>query len=382
MTVWAFKPQPRITETLEWLTDVIRTFDGEQRICTRPCPRREVSHSFHLGGSNYAVAAELAKSLGGNEFYLPRWTQPTEVGNIAPSTATLPVNPDYQSYVVNGKAIIWESATHYEVLTVSVLGSGTITVSPAVAGNYVRALVMPLLTVTFAQSFEGARGNTDRVVEASGRFCCVDLEDLSNVVGDTYQSYRNYPLVSEPTVILGGASEQFGHDLETLDTRTGLLWNGPRYDDPIRSSVLAWSDLGLPHYPLLKWLHKCHGRQKAFWASSWFTDLEITAPISIGDGTIEIAAIDYGSFFPSTADFAVVDVNRNVYPIRVVGVADGDPGKEVLTLDVVTTFALALADLQGTSRIVLSRFNSDRIEVNYDVGQLATVTVPIVEVVE
>jgi hypothetical protein len=120
------------------------------------------------------------------------------------------------------------------------------------------------------------------------------------------------------------------------------------------------------------------GRQKAFYASSWNADIRVTKSIASTDTTIEIAAMDYAGNFPLVADFGVLTAGE-MFGCRVTDCDPGDPGKEILTLSGAFGADVALADICKTCRLVLSRFDADRIEIQYGRGGSAFVSVPTVE---
>jgi hypothetical protein len=208
-------------------------------------------------------------------------------------------------------------------------------------------------------------------------------EDLSGQTGLEFPTYRTYPLIDRPAVMVGDTREQFEREVEVLDSGTGLLTKTPTFSQAIQISTLAWSVLTCDAlWDLRVWLHSRKGRWKCFWVPSWNADLTITRAIAANDTTIEIADINYSAHYPSTADFAIITLDEGAHCFRVTDCDPGTTGHQILTIDTPMTESIALNTIGKTCRIVRSRFDADRVEIQHSphTGEQATVAIPIVQV--
>lgn len=383
MDVWPFIPQRGATEALEWLTDVIRCRSKEYRQCLRAAPRQDWTCDYHMTPGQFARAKEMAKKIGGAELYLPVRTEASEVGDVAADTVSLGIDATGKCYAEGGKLLLWESDSVFEVVTIAEIGAGTIGFLEATEGSYTRAVAMPLRVATFAQEFEADRGEAVSAIRTQARFQAVQTEDLSAGAGLVYPTYRGSPIVTDATRVRSGVREQYTREVETLDSGTGGIAREPVYSRPSQTSVLSWYAEGAAAVAALRvWLHTRKGRWRDLWAASWNRDLTVVDSISAGSQQVRIAAMGFGDVFSLPCDFLLITKSGAFLPFRVTAVADGDPGVEVLTTSTLFVAGVTIEpdDVKGVCRLVLSRFDADRVEIQHGEASSARVTVPIVEV--
>jgi hypothetical protein len=378
---WPFEPDSQPVEVLEWMTDVIRCRSAEQRLAMRTIPRVEYEYAYTMDDATYGRAKELARDIGEEDFYLPVWHEGTEVGAVASGETTLPIIGGEQCYASGSKLIVLDDDMNWEICTVLTIGVSTITINPGTVRAYSNAIVTPIRTVSFMQEFEVTRGAKDWQT-AKARFLAVKTEDLSAGSGLSYVTYRGFPCITTPTYLLGGdLGEMHGNDADTFDSETGLLFRWPIVSWSRALSRISWNPKTAAElYDLRVWLHQMKGRQKAFWVSSWSADIAITATVGAADTQIEIAAIDFATYFPTVSDFAIVLTDGTVYGIHVTSVAEGDPGKELLTISDAIGTEVTVPEIAKTCRLILSRFDTDRVEIRHGLAASATVSMPTVEV--
>lgn len=379
---WPFMPQVEHSEALIWATEVIRCRSAEQRVCTR-LPRREFTLAHVLTPRQFAWASELAKQYGQQQtLYLPAWVDMSEVGSVTLGTVTLPIDATKTCYAAGGKLFLWDAYDDFEVCTISTIGTGTVTINPGTTKAFTRAIAAPAVLVRFAQEFEAERRNSEYVPRSSARFVGTATADLSGETTTLYPtSYKGSPLVLDPAVVSGGVTETFLREVDVLDNQTGPVWCGSLYEQAIQRTTMVWKCRGADAiWDLRVWLHQRRGRCRDFWVSRQNADLTITADITEDDTTIEVAETDFAMVFGNNTDFVIRTAAGDAYPIRVTSSAAGDPGKEVLTLETAMPASIAVSSITKTSRLIRSRFDSDRVEITYGLAKSALVSVPVVEV--
>jgi len=376
---WPFMPAPEPTEALEWLTDIIQCRDTEQRLAMRPIPRREFAHDYSLETVDFGRAREIAKSIGGDEFYLPIWTEFAEVGALSAGTVTLPIDATLASYEEGGKLLLWDADDDFEVCTIQTIGAGTITIV-ATTKAFSNAAATPIMLARFEQAFDVNRSAGDHDT-ASARFQIVADIDLSGETGLTYVDYRSMPFITTQTSMMGKSlGEQFERETETLDTSTGVLFRTPICEWSVQRSRVGWRVLSKADlWDLRVWLHQMRGRQKAFWLSSWNKDIEVNATIGAADLTVSINDIDFAAHYSMPCDFVVRTSAGALFGFQVTDCDDGAPGTEVLTIAAAIGTTVTVAEIEATSKLVLSRFDADRIEIQHGLAGAAAVSVPTVE---
>jgi hypothetical protein len=131
------------------------------------------------------------------------------------------------------------------------------------------------------------------------------------------------------------------------------------------------------------WLHTRRGRWKQFWIPSWNADVTITRSITGGDTSIEVAAIGFSGRYPNPTDLFIAatgEAGGGGWFVRVTGATAGGSGKELLTLSAPFSGSADIGVIDKTSKLTLSRFNSDRISIQHLPGRQATVVASVKEV--
>ena len=381
MTVaWPFYPQMDVVETLEFETDVHKCRRAEYRRSLRPLPRIFYAYSYKLDAADYAAARELRRTIGGDDLYVPDWPNATQIPTIGVATVSLPVDVTRApAYRVNGKALIWGSNTSYEVVAVTVLGTGTITIS-ATAVGYTKPWVVPLRTGTFVQELTGDRGPHEWS-GASATFRCIDTENLSAASGGpSYPTYLGDPLVIDPVEIINGAGESNKREVSENDSVTGLVYQYPIYATPNQSAVLAWTAQSAAEvWALRVWLHQCRGRWKQFWTASWNADAQPTFGLTPGDTSIQIIDVGFSSKFTLPIDMAIVDPSGQAQAVKIVSTSTGTGGHEYLDLSMPFS-GTAVPVIDKLCKLTLSRLGSDRIDIQHLPGRQATIVAATTEV--
>jgi len=380
--VWPFIPQMDVVESLEWRTDVIKTKRAEYRHNLRPIPRVRYHFRHILDDADYGAARELARAVGCGNVLVPDWTVGTQIPTVSVGTVTLPVDTTHATaYRQGGSALVWVSNMSYEVVEVQAIGVGTITVSALVATR-VAPWVLPLRLAWFDAEFSGERG-PHFYTEADAVFLSVDTEDLSAASGGlSFPTYLGAPVVTDPIEMINGATEQNQRESEVVDPGIGALYKYPVFATPNQAASLAWtvqsaSDL----WALRVWLHTRKGRWKQFWSSSWNADVTVTKDIVPGDGSIQVADIDFATKYPLPTDLAVVGTDGTFVCLRITSVSAGPSGHELLNFQgAFSGTTWALADIAKTCKLTLSRLDSDRVEIQHLPGRQATVVVATKEV--
>jgi hypothetical protein len=354
----------------------------EQRACVRPVPRQgfELNHQFNQ--ETFGFSKELTKSIGGTEMWLPLWAERTELGNVSAHTVNLSIDATHKSYKQGGSLIVWESDTKYEVITIGSIGTGTITLNPWVIGAYTNAVAMPLRVVTMTQELEADRDSFLDSVKSQARFVATATEDLSQEPGtNDYPWWSNRQIVTDPAQISSGVKETFQRELETLDSVSGPIYRGFTHTSGIQTSTLSWSgNTAQDLWDIRIWLHRCKGRWKEFWAPTWNGEITITSSALNGATSIEINAINFSQHYSGVLVFAAVTRDGTFHTFQVASAAAGTSGHEVLTLSYPLLGALDVSQIVTTCRLIRSRFDSDRIEIQHNPGGGCTAAVPIIEV--
>jgi hypothetical protein len=391
--VWPFRPDNHMSESLEWLTHVIRARSAEQRLGQRPIPRGGYQHTYQLRDDEYGEAMVTASGASASPILVPDWPNHVEVPAMGPATVSLPIDASQvPAYKVGGNLIIWASNLVYEVRTISEIGERTIGID-ATTGTYAAApTVAPLRSAVFAPLLSADReiAWTDpdgyQYIRAQAGFDVAVTEDLTpdEGVGISYPTYMGSPVVTDPVELINGIRDGLSRELVVTDGKTSPPYRQPVQTTAERSMAMAWTKHSRSElWALRLWLQSRKGRLKNFWLPTWSQDYTPIANISGGDTYIEVEAIgsELRAFNPYPFDIAVLGlpIGSGGWFVRVTTSTVMGDGTERLMLSEPFVGSVDLEAIDRISYMTLSRFASDRLEIQHEEGNRSTVVVPVTQ---
>jgi hypothetical protein len=371
--LWPFKPVSPILDSFNWLTDVFRSKAGEQRIGLRKQPARRFNFQLELTEieSNYARNL-IRANLGGDEFYVPDWTQQSYIGSIS-SGSSISVAVDIDQRIYGDYAVVWQDAFNCEVVEIDIDSNGLII--DILANSYSAAYILPAWT---GSSPSGLNTNDRgaRRINASIEFV---LDSIPEFGIGTYQTYRGYDVIPDCPFLAPGLSRDLFYQISTFGGDVGNA-------EYLRSRSLVeeqfninWQKFGYSDaVDLKKWVATRYGRQKAFWASTSQQDLDPAS--SISGTTFQI----FSGILTRTAvfDIEISDKQGNVYHRRVSSTSVGTPidGKPVADIEIDSAASVDIDQISRISYLIFCRFDSDRAEFEHTAPYTTRLSMPCIEV--
>jgi len=371
-TAWPFEPLSGVIEELEWLTDIIPSKAGEQRIALRTAPRRTFNLSHILTDYQALSARTLiigAQADGG--FLAPDWAQATAHGPQAAGTNipfTAPAN-----VIMGDQALLWESDILNEVITITTDSNGT---HIDVTLSYTDALLIPLW---------GAHSANGVAIERSGAqlnavSIALTTYEHMDVGASTYAQYLSNDIVPDCAKI-DGLSESVDWQKSEFDNSTSITeYLRARTTADVKYTMSWRVTTPEEYYELLQWLHSRRGRQKVFWLSSRGHDFELSTATISGTSILVyrrpgLTALDLADFHIDITNAAGVSIYRMVTAVTVTSSLNGR-ARLALTISA----SASVSSPRRISMMRLTRFDADRIELDHRAGEGTTVKVPCIEV--
>lgn len=377
LVIWPFRPEHGHQEALEWLTDVIDSYNTEQRICLRNIPRCSLNHRFLLDERQFSKAKGLLAAWGEKSYLLPLWLDMCLVEKIETGATFIPINTAGKDFRKNNFAVIWADDVANEAIEIIDISATGIYLKDAIKNNWENVFVMPTLAV---EAFEGAtfQRGANSVIEANINFTTSKMEELKAI--DPPLEYLGFEVYFNRSVLLNDTSEKLRKQLDIFDNGLGVV-----------EAVLnkAWAHnvqtLGIQTqsrakiYDLKKWLHSRKGKLKPFWMPSWNKDIILTRPYFNLQNGFYVQNISYylGS---ETKHILIKLYNGDVYFRKITGGGKQDEAEELLLLDTPLPYDFTIKDVDIICFIDLVRFNSDNIILNHAVNFQCALTVPLIGV--
>lgn len=383
LPVWSFEPNWKddYLETLEWLTDVLRSPTGaEQRRALRATPRRSFEFSIALQGNERAYFDNLLNAHGAHEWYFPLWQdihyleEATELDSnfLACGTAA-------GSFAVGDIVFIGQpgSSRKYELGEVFELSpEGISLIEPVEFQWEPNTCIFPVRVARFTEQPRPRRAN-DNTITSQIRFRVTERNKgvTPAIGGDTYRSFK--VLVAEPDE---AEAIDLGYEriMEELDNQVGIP---SVYDSAVRAFPMqrhSWTLKGREdHSNFMSLIYGLRGKAIPVWLPTFSQDFELTANVAAGTSALNVRDVGFtaaGGPRDGRNDIMIelMDGTR-IYRHIVASTTDGEIETLGLSEDFTTGFNVE--DVFRISFLALSRLDQDAIEISHkaDIEGVSTV---------
>lgn len=381
-TIWPFIPQRVFNEVLEWKTDVIKTFNGEQRLALRQTPRQEFEYTFYLDDQEFSIAKAISSEWAHRVYGVPVWGEMQYLGVVAPSTTILNVDTTAADYRDDDVLLIWQSNNVFESVGIQSGGitDSTITLDLSVINNFTNAYVMPM---RFGRAPSGTTFQRLKIGDIQARlsFLITDGKDLS-YESPIFPLYRDYEVLLDRSVVIGSLDESIIRDVEVIDNSRGVIVADVNTSISNYMQTITWStDNRAERWRVRRWLHSRRGKQKAFWLPSWNKDLELLLPIDPTSTAMTVKNIGYSLYY-TIKDCMIVLFDGTIFYRRILGGSRDINGNETLVFDSPLDQLVGPGDIERISFLTFCRLDADRIELSHLDAAVTNIRVPVMQIQE
>ncbi len=375
MSVWPFIPRDDFIETLEWKTDVIRTYSAEQRIRLSDFPRQRFNLTHVLSPRQYQRAKLLMFNAAAGDWDLPVWAEKQTV-SVSASATTITIDTATSDYRVGGKAIVWSDDETYETVTISADNGTNLTVS-ALSATYTNALCMPVRTARCVDGLSASR-TVEQYTECGAEWVVYTGVDLSD--DGLYSTYRSHPVCNTPA-ILGTSTleERVSRIQDSVDNGMSAPYfdtASSRADVSLGVSWLRQSQSTL--WSLRTFLHALYGRQKGFWLPAYTRGMTLAANVSSADTTITVQAVGLDGVLEA-GDVMIQQRDGTQTFLQFTSVATSG-ANEVLTLSGAAGVNITKTNAQTVCLLHFVRLSQDSVQITHTNGIGAQIMVACDEV--
>lgn len=391
--VFPYAPNWRepVTETLEWRTDVHRSYDGsEQRVALRSKPRRGFEYRTTLWNQD---AARLRNTLHGRQnrtLAMPVWMDRTDITGAASAGDTALTVGDITalSFAEGQPAVLMRSTTEYEAVLVEDITGGTITLRGSLVNSWGSGTPLYPLTVAHLPSSVPVEHLTGSVLQGS---IAVQTSPIGTEVfmpvaaaPSTYNGYE--VLLTQPNWIRPVSSEHT-YAFEEIDNGTGAIQYITTEDFPRETRRYSWTLRSRAEIKDFRaFLARRKGQAKPFYAPTWCEDFTVaTAAASSGQLFIDVTNNEFyrAVGVDPTRDRLLVRMwSGQTFYRRITGVADLGGGVIRLSIDSTLGLLFQPGDFLGIHIMQLCRFATDKISLQWLTDSVATVETSIISVRE
>jgi hypothetical protein len=373
--LWPFRPQIPAQETLEWLTDMLASRTGEQRIALRSAPRQLLAYSFRTLPAMLGWAKAFAQRRAGAPLSIPIWIEQQVVGNIGSADTTIACDTTWGDWRVGVGVMIWEDWDNHVIAIVTAVSDTQLTLLGAVGQDFTRPTIAPIRSALATEGFQVRRDTTYQ--DVSAKFQSLDNIFLDGDAG--YPQYQGLDVLDETPKLIADISESIVRAAEYVDNGFG----------PIAvETLLTYADfgqmLGFHEYRGARlwrrrvWLHSLMGKQKPFWLPSFNMDLALQATIGASDTVITVKSIGPASVYGGKQiAFFLKDGTTFFRQIDDIANAGDD---DDLTISSSLGQSVTAADIGVLCFMTKVRLNADSVNIEHQFDDASTVSVAVTEV--
>jgi len=276
--VFPYQPQAPVSETIEYLTDLAKSNNGtEDTLRLRNNPRRIFKCSFPARDDIKSTALDILSAGARTNLYFPIWTEAFRIGAVGVGTS---ISFDTTRYNYGQFAIIWQSDTDWQLMTIDTVSAGSITFVETTTAMP-DAWVMPIRTAYFPTGFRKVGSGLDAVYDLDFKI----IDNYSKVPSALPQYLSDDLFLREfETLRTGKATveEDSFLEMKVFDSQTGLVSTTVDLTDVRTARNMSFFNSTEEEFDeMMDFLYSRSGRASVFWQPSFDTDL-----VSINTGTI------------------------------------------------------------------------------------------------
>ncbi len=388
--LFPFRPnwQNRVSETLEWKTDVLRAFDGdEQRRSLRVLPRRGLEYDFMVRGENARLFENLMWSWQHRLFAVPLWmykanlTSPASIGD-----STLYLDTTDRGFAVDGLVCIYRSTTQFEVAAADTVSSNQITLKYPLSNGWVAGdRVYPVLVGKPPSSIPTQRHTDDLLTGKASFISSADINDPFLPDTAAPVTYDGKEVVTYKPNWKSGIDNTWMHEFAPLDSGVGAMrWmeteTSGRIQRPYGLLLKNKSEVAA----FRAFLGRLRGQAKACWIPSWHDDFDVTALTASGGSTLTVGGQKFAEYVGVNTDrdrLAVKLVDGTVFYRKITGISYVG-NDTVFQLDAAFTQDVGPNTVSQVYLLLHCRLAGDKVEIPWRTDsvadpQLVFTTIPV-----
>ena len=377
VTPWLFSVgAPPSGETLEWRTDVLPGYTGEQRIALRDAPRQSFNYSHLLTPHEFATAKNYVRQR--RYASVPAWFEHIKyVGTLAAVDTTITFDTTNADYREGGALVVFESSDKAVVVLIDTVTPTGVTLATALGQEFVNPLIAPVRHGRIVDGLKITRP-PGSMVDCSIQFQATDNADLAADIG--YPQYRSLDVLNELTIVLANIAENIILPTELFDSGMGVIVAEPVIDYAEFGQTVSFMEQGKAAlWRRRQWLHSLKGKQKPFWLPSFKRDdLTLLEDIDSSETVLSVQHIGPASYLVGQHVMIKTEAGTEYFR-EITASVDGAANETDITISSSLGVAVAAADVNTFCFMSQVRLDADRIEIKYKTVDIATIVIPAVE---
>lgn len=376
VTPWAWAPnwEPGMLERLEWRTDVLQSYRGEEQARSlRLSPRQIVEFSVLVDGKERRHMEAAVWNWGARVWAVPLWWDGLELAAPLASGATsIPLDASLRDFRAGTLALLLgATAREYEVVEIDEIGAGSIAlVRPTARAWPTGSRLYPARTARLDGSATLGRF-TGRASETRIRFEMVESAEWT--AAHPAAAHRGYPVWEDRPNWTEDPEMVIERKLEVFDPQVGPIAVDDEAQMPLTAQRMQWLFDGRAEIDRFrKRMFALRGKQGRVWVPTWTEDFVPVGAIGAAALALDVEWCGYTLYQQGAvnrSDIRIELTTGEVFYRRITGSSEIDQETERLQLDSALGITVQPDDILLVSFLSLCRLESDAVELAWFTGE-------------
>lgn len=362
-----------VVETLEWLTDLTKAWDGtEERYENRSFPRRSFDYKFPLSKSKTTEAFNSLYGALREDWSFPVWTEAQFVGNISGGSTSIVCDTTNYEFKDSSLGLLF-SSNGYEVIDIDEVLTNAITILGSGLTARVNTYLMPVLSGFIS-------GNVDKFT--NGFESKVELKFTSQ---DDNSGYINTPSqYKDEDIYYNSSVKSKDKDNRVLSMKQNLIdfklgfvedrtpWVNINYNSPFK--VVLETPEEILEYK--QFLYRRAGKYRGFWFPTSESDFRLLSTGFITD-TLIVSSDSIIDYTTDRINILIKRITGSGYLREITNFVQIDSERVALTISV--DLNMDAIDVAHISFLGYCRSDTDRVKLNWIGGGTVKSQIKILE---
>lgn len=372
-SVWTFLPNwdQGILERLEWKTDVLTSESAdEQRLSRRLTPRRTLEARFLVDSKKRQELETFLATKLASRMVIPLWYEVTRLtAASAAGTNVISLDTRWREYPIGGLVYLYHPRTHtWEVHTISGKTDTSLTLISNLDNDWPAGVnVYPGKLARITEKSQVSK-KTDRTVEVTAEFRLVEANPHSSLWLPK-KDYRGSSMIEVAPDDSEDLTNELQRMLSVVDNELGIATVLDIPQRGFKNHAYRWAFTGAQKAEeFRRMLYYLGGRRRPIWVPTFMDDLQIVAPITAFDSTLQVANIGFtrlSALRPGTRDIRIALRDKYILYRRILSSIESSASIETLTIDAPVFFDIPVSDISYTSFMMSSRLDQDTVEIDH-----------------
>ena len=375
----AILPHPAeapITETLEFLTDVMEAYNGnEERLQLRSKPRHSFKYTVPVQAWNMAAAFNTEAGAIRKRWAVPIWTEAQYVGSVAAAAASIACDTTIYDLRANSLALLFAGCESWQVVEIASITSDSIVPANEVSATS-GAWLVPVRLGWIV-------GNVDKPTSGHNAKSNVtfQLEDSLSFVPPAPSQYLSQDIYYEPGLLAGDKiSRTIEQRLDVIDYSLGPVarrspWDYSRFGTPYRSMIEGPEEMR----DFKEFLYRRAGKHRGFYMPTFENNLRLLNTGTIVS-TLVVKSDSFIDYANLRTNIAIQRANGSWLARGISNPVQIDPERIQLTLS--SPLNIAADSVTRISYLGFNRLDTDLIEISWRGNNVAESEFRILELTQ